>query len=121
VKDVETKQNARLAGKYTRALPKGFIVEQNIDLLKDFAEEVFVSRGIIVDVNFHNDNSNNPHAHCMYALRELEEKLDGEMDFSSHRCRQLQSRAFLEGVIKDAHKKLQNVNLEKNGFEQKLE
>jgi len=121
VEDVETKQNARLAGEYTIALPKEFAVEQNIELLKDFAEEVFVSRGIIVDVNFHNDNPNNPHAHCMYALRELEENLDGEMDFSSHRCRQLQSRAFLEGVIKDAHKKLQNVHLEKNGFEQKLE
>lgn len=121
VEDVETKQNARLAGEYTLALPKEFSVEQNIALLKEFAEEVFVSRGIIVDVNFHNDNPNNPHAHCMYVLRELEEKLAGEIDFSNHRCRELQARAFLEGVLKESHKNIQNIHLQKNGFEQQLE
>lgn len=121
VEDVETKQNARLAGEYTLALPKEFSVEQNIALLKEFAEEVFVSRGIIVDVNFHNDNPNNPHAHCMYVLRELEEKLAGEIDFSNHRCRELQARAFLEGVLKESHKNIQNNHLKKNGFEQQLE
>ena len=121
VEDAETKQNARLAGEYTMALPKEFSVEQNIALIKEFAEEVFVSRGIIVDVNFHNDNPNNPHAHFMYALRQLMEMMGGEIDFSMHRCRELQTRAFLEGVIKECHKRIQNIHLEKNGFEQKLE
>ena len=121
VEDVETKENARLAGEYTMALPKEFSVEENIELIKEFAEEVFVSRGIVVDVNFHNDNQNNPHVHFMYALRQLVEKTGGEIDFSSHRFRELQSRAFLEGVIKEAHKNIQNKHLEQNGFEQRLE
>lgn len=121
VEDVETKENARLAGEYTMALPKEFTVEQNITLIKDMVEEIFVSRGIVVDVNFHNDSPNNPHVHFMYALRQLVEKTGGEIDFSSHRFRELQSRAFLEGVIKEDQKNIQNKHLEKNGFEQRLE
>lgn len=121
VEDVETKENARLAGEYTMALPKEFTVEQNIALIKEFVEEVFVSCGIVVDVNFHNDNPNNPHVHFLYVLRQLVEKTGGEIDFSNHRFRELQSRAFLEGVIKEAHKNIQNKHLKQNGFEQKLE
>ena len=121
VEDVETKENARLAGEYTMALPKEFTVEQNIALIKEFVEEVFVSCGIVVDVNFHNDNPNNPHVHFLYVLRQLVEKTGGEIDFSNHRFRELQSRAFIEGVIKEAHKNIQNKHLKQNGFEQKLE
>ena len=121
VEDVETKSNARLAGEYTIALPKEFTTEQNIEFLKEFAENVFVSKGIVVDVNFHNDNPNNPHAHLMYALRQLEKFADGTIDFTTHRCRELQTRAFLEGVIKEEHKQLLNKYLIKNGYEERLE
>ena len=121
VEDVETKSNARLAGEYTIALPKEFTTEQNIEFLKEFVENVFVSRGIVVDVNFHNDNSKNPHAHLMYALRQLEKFVDGTIDFATHRCRELQTRAFLEGVIKEEHKQLLNKHLIKNGYEERLE
>ena len=121
VEDVETKSNARLAGEYTIALPKEFSTEQNIEFLKEFVENVFVSRGIVVDVNFHNDNSKNPHAHLMYALRQLEKFVDGTIDFATHRCRELQTRAFLEGIIKEEHKQLLNKHLIKNGFEEHLE
>ncbi len=121
VEDVETKSNARLAGEYTIALPKEFTTEQNIEFLKEFVENVFVSRGIVVDVNFHSDNSKNPHAHLMYALRQLEKFLDGTIDFATHRCRELQTRAFLEGIIKEEHKQLLNKHLIKNGYEERLE
>jgi len=121
VEDVETKSNARLAGEYTIALPKEFTAEQNIEFLKEFAHNTFVTRGIVIDVNFHNDNPNNPHAHLMYALRQLEKFTDGTVDFATHRCRELQTRAFLEGVIKEEHKQLLNKHLIKNGYEERLE
>jgi len=121
VEDVETKSNARLAGEYTIALPKEFTTEQNIEFLKEIARNVFVSRGIVVDVNFHNDNTKNPHAHLMYALRQLEKFVDGTIDFATHRCRELQTRAFLEGIIKEEHKQLLNKHLIKNGYEERLE
>ena len=121
VEDVETKSNARLAGEYTIALPKEFTTEQNIEFLKEFAHNTFVTRGIVVDVNFHNDNAKNPHVHLMYALRQLDKFADGTVDFSTHRCRELQTRAFLEGVIKEEHKQLLNRHLIKNGFEEHLE
>jgi len=121
VEDVETRKDARLAGEYTMALPKEFTVEQNIELIKEFVEEAFVSRGIIVDVNFHNDNPNNPHVHCMYVLRQLAEKLDGEIDFSDYKSIELYTTAFLEGVLKETQKNIQNKHLAQNGFEQKLE
>ena len=44
----------------------------------------------------------------MYALRQLEKFTDGTVDFATHRCRELQTRAFLEGVIKEEHKQLLN-------------
>ena len=121
VEDVETKSNARLAGEYTIALPKEFTAEQNIEFLKEFAHNTFVTRGIVVDVNFHNDNTKNPHAHLMYALRQLEKFAEGIVDFATHRCRELQTRAFLEGIIKEEHKQLLNKHLIKNGFEERLE
>jgi ATP-dependent exoDNAse (exonuclease V) alpha subunit len=121
IEDVETKSNARLASEYTIALPKEFTAEQNIEFLKEFAANTFVSRGIVVDVNFHNDNPKNPHAHLMYVLRQLEKFPDGTIDFSTHRCRELQSRAFLEWVIKEEHKHLLNKHLALNGYEMRLE
>ena len=121
VEDVETKSNARLAGEYTIALPKEFTAEQNVEFLKEFAENTFVTRGIVIDVNFHNDNTKNPHAHLMYALRQLEKFADGTVDFATHRCRELQTRAFLESVIKEEHKQLLNKHLIQNGYEERLE
>ena len=44
----------------------------------------------------------------MYALRQLEKFTDGTVDFATHRCRELQTRAILEGVIKEEHKQLLN-------------
>lgn len=120
VEDVETKSNARLADEYIVALPKEFTVEQNIELLKEFVEQSFVSRGLVVDVNFHNDNPNNPHAHIMYALRELKQLENGEIGFSTHRYRALQTNAFLY-AIKEEHKQLINERYAKYGYEYRLE
>ena len=57
----------------------------------------------------------------MYALRQLVERLDGEIDFSDYKSIELYTTSFLEGVLKEAQKNIQNKHLEQNGFEQKLE
>jgi ATP-dependent exoDNAse (exonuclease V) alpha subunit len=74
VEDSETEEDAHLATELTIALPEELATEQNIDLIKEFAQSSFVSRGMIVDINFHNDHQNNPHLHVMFPTRLIEDK-----------------------------------------------
>jgi hypothetical protein len=69
VEDRETKYNSYLATEFTIALPEELTTEQNIELIKEFAQTSFVERGMIADVNFHNEHQNNPHLHIMCPTR----------------------------------------------------
>lgn len=71
IEDLESKFNAHLAREYTIALPEELTAEQNIKLVDDFVRTSFVSRGMVADINFHNDHQNNPHLHIMCPTRAL--------------------------------------------------
>lgn len=81
IEDIETRINAEFAKEYVVALPKELTTGQNIELLKEFVETSFTSRGMVVDVNYHADNPENPHAHIMFPMRMLELNEQGEIDF----------------------------------------
>ena len=72
IEDIDSKFNASLAREYTIALPEELTADQNIELVKDFVKNSFVARGMVADVNFHNDHSNNPHLHIMCPTRMLD-------------------------------------------------
>ena len=64
--------NAQLARNFIIALPKELSLEENKDLIREFIQENFVSKGMIADLAIHqgNDEGNgNIHAHIMTTVR----------------------------------------------------
>lgn len=75
VEKIETRKNAQLAREITLALPHELSADERRDLVRQFAHEQFVSRGMIADIAIHDphrqgDNRNH-HAHIMLTMREL--------------------------------------------------
>lgn len=70
---IENRKNSQLSRDIEIALPKELTLEQNIDLIRDYIEQNFVSMGMIADLNIHNKD-NNPHAHIMLTMRRIEGK-----------------------------------------------
>lgn len=91
--EAELRIDSQTARKFMVALQKELSEEQNIDLINDIAKEL-VSLGMVVDINVHNDNPDNPHAHLQATLRELVENRNGEIEFSKIKNREWGSRAF---------------------------
>ena len=73
----EKASNAQLARNFIIALPKELSFEENKNLITDFIQENFVSKGMIADLAIHdesNEGNNNIHAHIMTTLRPINEK-----------------------------------------------
>lgn len=119
IEDIESRVNAEFAKEYVVALPKEFNTGQNIELLKEFVETSFLSRGMVVDVNYHADNLENPHAHIMFPMRMLELNEQGEIDFSGKE-RGWKSVGLLH-QIKNEQQLIINEHYAKHGFEHQLE
>ncbi len=73
----ELRVDGQPARKIMVALPVELSEEQNIDLLEEFTGKL-VELGMVVDVNMHMDNPDNPHAHLMMTVREFAENRYGE-------------------------------------------
>lgn len=71
--EVEKQWNAQLARRIVLALPREIPTEQYPQMLRDFCNEHFVSKGMCVDFAIHNKNDGNPHAHIMLTLRGIDE------------------------------------------------
>lgn len=66
--------NSQLARNFIIALPKELSLEENKELIREFIQENFVSKGMIADLAIHqgNDEGNgNIHAHIMTTVRPL--------------------------------------------------
>ena len=73
----EKASNAQLARNFIIALPKELSFEENKNLITDFIQENFVSKGMIADLAMHNESNegnNNIHAHIMTTLRPINKK-----------------------------------------------
>ncbi|MFI3605279.1 MobQ family relaxase [Vagococcus fluvialis] len=68
----EKQPNARLCREVNIALPIELTEDEQKELIKEFVEESFISRNMIADVSIHRDNENNPHAHIMLSMREID-------------------------------------------------
>lgn len=118
IEEIEARVNSELAKEMVIALPVELTVEQNIELLKEFVMSSLVSCGMVVDVNFHNDNPENPHAHIMFPMRSLGEVIrengEIELDFSS-KVREWKSKTLLK-AIRHEQALIINHYLERYGF-----
>ncbi|PKE69218.1 MobA/MobL family protein [Macrococcoides caseolyticum] len=69
-KNTKTK-SPRLATEVLLSLPND--LERNVqrELVNNFVNDEFISRGMIADVSIHRDDINNPHAHILLTIRPL--------------------------------------------------
>lgn len=78
VERIEKSKNSQLARNLIFAIPRELNSDDRINLINDFVEENFTSKGMIADVNIYNstasDNEEQPHAHILLTLREIDEK-----------------------------------------------
>ena len=78
VEKIEKSKNSQLARNLLFTLPRELSEKDRIKLISEFIEENFTSKGMIADCNIHNpmasDNEEQPHAHILLTLREIDEK-----------------------------------------------
>ena len=73
---VETQWNSQLARKMRFALPREVPPDQWIEMVRQYCQEQFVSRGMCVDFAIHDPKppGHNPHAHLLLTMRSLDEE-----------------------------------------------
>ena len=92
VEKVERGKNAQLAYSFEISLQNEFSLEENMALARQFLQEQFVSRGMTVDVSFHEPEREeggtpNPHFHFLCPIRPMNP--DGTWGFKQHRVYRL--------------------------------
>ncbi|AXI32863.1 molybdopterin-guanine dinucleotide biosynthesis protein MobA (plasmid) [Priestia megaterium] len=73
VEKVEKRKDSQLARELNIALPIELNHDQQKELIQSFAQNEFVQKGMVADIAIHRDDTNNPHAHIMLTMRNLDE------------------------------------------------
>ena len=73
VERAEIRKDANTARELNIALPVELNREQQIECIRDYANENFVSRDMVADIAIHDKADGNPHAHIMITTREIDE------------------------------------------------
>lgn len=71
IEQIEKRKDAQLAREVRIALPVELKHNEWVDLMREYCQMNYINKGMIADINIHNDNPNNPHAHIMLTLREI--------------------------------------------------
>ena len=74
VEAAEKSKDSRLARELIVALPIELQLDEWKSILKDFVMENCVDKGMCADVNIHDIDGHNPHAHILLTMRPLDEK-----------------------------------------------
>jgi hypothetical protein len=81
VEAIERRKDAQLAREVTIAIPYELPREEKIALVREYVESIYVVAGMVADVNLHHLEGNNPHAHILLTMRNLETTPDGLIEF----------------------------------------
>ena len=73
VEKIEKAKNSQLAREIEIALPVELDREQQIQLVREYVKENFVSVGMCADFAIHDKQDGNPHAHIILTMRPLEQ------------------------------------------------
>src|SRR6478752_111129 len=73
VEKVEKRKDSQLARELNIALPIELSHDQQKELIQSFAQNEFVQKGMVADIAIHRDDANNPHAHIMLTMRNLDQ------------------------------------------------
>lgn len=116
---LEKRKDSQLAREFVIALPNEFNEEQNIELAKEFAESLSQD-GMIVDLNIHDINKKNPHAHLLCTLRGIDE--NGNFEPKRIGNKKVRDWDSTEKNIewRKRWETIQNNHLEKNNFSERV-
>ena len=67
----ENRSNSRVAHIFKAALPQEFSLDENVDLVSEFATEYLVKNGMCCDIAIHDKGDGNPHTHILTPTREV--------------------------------------------------
>lgn len=87
VSKIENKSNSRMAREIEVALPKEFSHELQIQILKEYIKNNFVSIGMAADWSLHDKGDGNPHAHILLPTRGFKD--NGEWDLKEKKAYKL--------------------------------
>lgn len=74
VEKSETRKNSQTARHIDAALPVEISRDEQIDLVRNFCNQCFVSRGMCVDFAIHDKGDGNPHVHILLTTRNVSEQ-----------------------------------------------
>ncbi len=115
VERVERRKDSQVAREIKLAIPAELNRSQQLELLKEFATDEFVSKGMVADVSLHELSSHNPHAHIMLTMREIDEE-----GFNKKKNRDWNKRELLEKQRAN-WSSYANKALEKAGVNEKID
>ncbi|EWG08401.1 MobQ family relaxase [Cytobacillus firmus] len=113
VEKAEKRKDAQLCREINVALPNELTRDQQRELLKNFVQDQFVQKGMIADVAIHRDDKDNPHAHIMLTMREIDEDGFGKKNRDWNRKEELEKG-------REEWANYANRALEKNGQEERI-
>ena len=118
VEESETRKNSQVAREVRVALPDELTHAQRVELVRDFAQEQFVDRGMIADIALHapgrDGDDRNHHAHILLTTREI-----GPEGFTT-KNRDWNKVEVLEGW-REAWARDSNIALKRAGIEDRVD
>lgn len=73
VEKIEKSKDSQLSREIEVALPKELNRSEQIKLIREYTRDNFVNKGMCADINIHDKNDGNPHAHIMVTMRAIKE------------------------------------------------
>lgn len=73
VEKIEKSKNSQLAREIDVALPIELDLDKQINLLRNYVQNIFVNNGMVADFVIHDKKDGNPHAHIMLTMRPFDE------------------------------------------------
>lgn len=116
VEERENRKNSQFCRSFDIALPKELSLDDNIKLVKRWANSCWVSRGLIADITIHagHKENGNIHAHVLVPTRTISRNGWGKKD------REGNSRVYLKHVRKE-WATLTNLMLEERKINQRID
>jgi len=71
VEKSERRGDAQTAREVEVALPVEFSLEENIQVVREYIDDNFISEGMCADFAIHDTDGSNPHAHIMLTMRDV--------------------------------------------------
>jgi len=118
VEESETRKNSQVAREVRVALPAELTHDERVALVREFAQEQFVGRGMVADIALHapgrDGDDRNHHAHILLTTREI-----GPEGFTT-KNRDWNAKDMLEGW-REAWARDSNAALERAGIEGRVD